>query len=116
MKFYELTPERAQIIETTSFQFPLIFLDDIGDIFIGKYEWRQGRSTDWIVTSSGNAEFMWEYTKVGIFAPVQETLEQKLKYLAADYVLENGGSVLVKLQLSPNQYDVSDKPMTIIEC
>lgn len=116
MKFYELTPERIRILETTAFPYQLMFVDETGNIVVGKYEWRKGRNTDWIMTASGYAENMRDYTKVGVFAPVQETLEQKLKYLAADYVLENGGSVLLKLQFSPNQYDVADKPITTIEC
>lgn len=114
MKFYELTQERIRILESTAFPYQLMFVDCTGGSVIGKYEWRQGQNTDWIMTASGYAENMHDYTKVGVFAPVQETLEQKLKYIAADYVLENGGSVLVKLQFSPNQYNVADKPMTII--
>jgi GDP-D-mannose dehydratase len=105
MKFYDLYVGTTTV--ERKFSFPLAFVEANGRMLIGKYEWRQGRDTDWVI-SGGDTYRLDEFVKVALVPLPDMTLDQKLQFLIEDHVLEHGG--YINLEFSRNWFDDSTVP------
>lgn len=91
MKYHNIDPS---ILQDHKFSFPLSFSSNdnhLSEIVIGVYEEQDGYYTDFVV--SGLAEYpLSNFTHVALVPKNNMSLEERLRFVVEDYILEGGGN------------------------